>query len=451
MERDDALGGPTAQREEAAAERLAREREPPAVVAAQRAAGCRVCGAARAAYVCPRCAAPYCRAACYRAHGTRCTEAFFRQCIEAEIASGAAPPAPPAPPAPAPAATDEDGDALLDLAALELKVASLAGDSGDVERALSGLPVERLEALLSARQLARFRSQAAAGQLNGMIGLRPFIAWWDTAVSDYEAYRRAAVRPLISAVTPPAPASTVGAQGTHEADEGNLDDAGGAVTEPSVVYCGPAVWFDPSAPQSSKVARWREVTHASLSSIGAPLQVPPSFAFHAASVLLAYVMTLREFNGEWLGAAAPEAAAALIGRAGVLRDSEFQPVSLGDVIVDAFSREAPSAVPRDQHEPGSSFPLLLSKPLKSHQALVVRDTISLAGRPNVLATDAALDALYLVELAGAQAATSKATAFARRKLWFIAVWLHTCELGAMDVVVQQCAARLDDLRGLRNE
>jgi hypothetical protein len=167
-------------------------------------------------------------------------------------------------------------------------------------------------------------------------------------------------------------------------------------------------------------------------------------------VLLAYVKTLREFNGEWLGAAASEAAAALVGRAGVLRDSAFQPVSLGDVIVDAFSREAPSAAPREQHEQGaSSLLLLLSKPLKSQEALVLRDAITLAGRPDVLAADAALDALYLVELAGAQAKASRATAFARRKLWFVAVWLRTCELGAMDAVVQQCAARIDDLASLK--
>ncbi len=442
--------------------------EEPAEPDARRRAGvgCRVCGAARAAYVCPRCAAPYCRAACYHAHGARCTEAFFRQCVEAELASGAAPPAPPAPPVPAPAAADdeEEGDALLDLAALELKVASLAGDGGDVELALSGLPVERLEALLSERQLTRFRSLAADGQLNGTIGLRPFVAWWDAGLSEYEMRRRAAVRPLIAIVPPAAPSSasssscsssnssnsSSSADGSGEAAEDESEDATGSLAEPSVVFSGPAVWFDPSTPPSSKAARWRELTHATLSSIGAPRQVPRSFAFHAASVLLAYVKTLRDFNGEWLGAAASEAAAALVGRAGVLRDSAFQPVSLGDVIMDAFSRESPSAAPREQREQGASSPLLLlSKPLKSQEALVLRDAITLARRPDVLAADAALDALYLVEMAGAQAKASRATAFARRKLWFVAVWLRTCELGAMDAVVQQCAARLDELASLR--
>jgi hypothetical protein len=40
---------------------------------------CGVCTQQLAKYTCPRCFARYCSAACYREHGRRCTEGFFKE------------------------------------------------------------------------------------------------------------------------------------------------------------------------------------------------------------------------------------------------------------------------------------------------------------------------------------------------------------------------------------
>jgi len=40
---------------------------------------CAVCAQQVAKYTCPRCLARYCTSACYREHGARCTEGFYKE------------------------------------------------------------------------------------------------------------------------------------------------------------------------------------------------------------------------------------------------------------------------------------------------------------------------------------------------------------------------------------
>ncbi len=40
---------------------------------------CTVCKQQLSRYTCPRCLARYCSAACYKLHGGRCTEAFYKE------------------------------------------------------------------------------------------------------------------------------------------------------------------------------------------------------------------------------------------------------------------------------------------------------------------------------------------------------------------------------------
>ncbi|KAG5192232.1 hypothetical protein JKP88DRAFT_139433, partial [Tribonema minus] len=47
---------------------------------------CLVCSRAVAPYICPRCHLPYCSAACYKKHGGACTEAFYKERVEGELA-----------------------------------------------------------------------------------------------------------------------------------------------------------------------------------------------------------------------------------------------------------------------------------------------------------------------------------------------------------------------------
>lgn len=49
------------------------------------AALCTVCCTQFQRYTCPRCFAKYCSAACYKAHGEGCTEAFYRNNAVAEL------------------------------------------------------------------------------------------------------------------------------------------------------------------------------------------------------------------------------------------------------------------------------------------------------------------------------------------------------------------------------
>lgn len=49
---------------------------------------CQFCSKGKAIYFCPRCNAPYCELKCYQCESHRqCSESFYKQCIETEIAS----------------------------------------------------------------------------------------------------------------------------------------------------------------------------------------------------------------------------------------------------------------------------------------------------------------------------------------------------------------------------
>ena len=47
---------------------------------------CSVCGVNRGRYACPRCAATYCSLPCFRGHGDRCSESFFKERVQAALA-----------------------------------------------------------------------------------------------------------------------------------------------------------------------------------------------------------------------------------------------------------------------------------------------------------------------------------------------------------------------------
>ena len=47
---------------------------------------CSVCGINKGRYACPRCAATYCSLPCFRGHGDRCSESFFKERVQAALA-----------------------------------------------------------------------------------------------------------------------------------------------------------------------------------------------------------------------------------------------------------------------------------------------------------------------------------------------------------------------------
>lgn len=144
---------------------------------------CHVCQRERARYTCPRCQAPYCGLACYKEHGTECTESFFRDQVIGElknerpdedereqVASLLAQDA---------AARVEDAE-MLDPAAnrsehaLEEAAALLAReDLSDDDR------VAQVLGVLTQEQQQAFLRAVSAGQLSeGSANLRPWLPWW---------------------------------------------------------------------------------------------------------------------------------------------------------------------------------------------------------------------------------------------------------------------------------
>eukprot|EP00727_Mastigamoeba_balamuthi_P012085 m51a1_g75 hypothetical protein (270) ;mRNA; f:239512-240548 len=155
---------------------------------------CKVCSQGTAQYQCPRCSAPYCSVACYRAHGDTCTESFYRECVEQELRSQS--------PSDAAAmrqilmrdarAAQQEPDWSLEGAEEEGEEASEEGGEEEGEdddeeaealrRVLRKLELEpdtdpeALLAMLPAAQRDRFRQALADGSLCG--GAELWRPWW---------------------------------------------------------------------------------------------------------------------------------------------------------------------------------------------------------------------------------------------------------------------------------
>ncbi|RLN26961.1 hypothetical protein BBJ28_00015845 [Nothophytophthora sp. Chile5] len=261
---------------------------------------CRVCTTREARYTCPRCNAPYCSAACYGAHGQRCTEQFFESHVRSEMQMTA----------------DHGGDgergdrqqqrsmnALLERVRQfqdeQQRQTETEGDDDDAlaarmqQLAVLDASGELTMETLTSEERKRFLAEVADGRLGKLVAL--WSPWWLLSERKYcnetSARRREVILEEIS----------------------SSSEATGEVETPPTTL-EPAVAF-PVGLFTTREAKAMPESLATLLPNGKPPS--PKLRFHLVELLFAYALVLRTFNGDYAQDVA-DAALLLLARSRVL-------------------------------------------------------------------------------------------------------------------------------------
>jgi hypothetical protein len=273
---------------------------------------CLVCKAKASAYACPRCATPYCSAACYKGHNQGCTEGFYQQHVEKEMRlrqaeeGGGGPGGPPGGPAARQATVDAirrvrlegqgTGQGWLEMEDDRLEELWARGDALD------------LEALTPEEQRA-FRAAIASGELGKDVEV--WTPWWCQGGFSTEG------KPLVMVE-----------EGGLEGEAGEAVAVGGTGRGASVDFASlyRELQREKVKAKATTATSDPSTSSGSSSSSSSSSSKPSTFLkYHLLDLLFAYVAVLRTYNGCWR-VAPQEAAEDLLALSPVLQQQQQQHV-----------------------------------------------------------------------------------------------------------------------------
>mmetsp|Transcript_11881 Transcript_11881/g.13782 ORF Transcript_11881/g.13782 Transcript_11881/m.13782 type:complete len:337 (-) Transcript_11881:43-1053(-) len=284
---------------------------------------CQVCARKESKYKCPKCNVSYCTVDCYRSHGTGCTEKFFKKHVKDEMSL-----------------RKHENKNLLSKQRLETmkmlqrnrsqfdddcdegsyeeeeeedlveRLEKLLGVEIDQDQHMSQLdnlldevPADRLENILTPKELEQFRKEISSGNIYQIQAWQP---WWCQDVNVYTKYRRSNFAPIISV-----------------AGADDCVSIQNILTKPKYPCSCPCVFrFKPVPTQAcNPLPSLSELTTTAPS---------PEVVYHVCDVVSAYIEVMRKFNGEMLTNidVAEQAAEYLIQRSRILNEPSFRPVAL---------------------------------------------------------------------------------------------------------------------------
>lgn len=380
----------------------------PLLAPASLARVCRVCATRAARYTCPRCNAPYCRVACFQAHGTACTERFYERHVRDELSALDR----------ARGADQRAVSAMLErVQAADQQQLDQEAEQARAERMLALAAADELSLdALTLQERTDFLAQVADGRLGRLVEL--WSPWWTLDESSYRRETSARRRGLVMQEI----------ASTSAADD-NEDDEDEQWTAPVVaagVAFPAAVFTDAEAAQVP--TEWLSAARPSA-----------TLRFHVLEALVAYAWVLRAFNGDYAQDSG-EAAALLLHLSAVLRSSSARFDSLEHVLLASLELRGDGVQLTDD----------------GANELALRDAAQLI-RVRVFVQDALRDAqalvdghrleLQLVTVADAKKASRKARRqleAASRKLTFFLRWASSVdarELQALGTELEAAVAR----------
>ena len=418
---------------------------------------CTICARASASYRCPSCNAPYCSAACYASHDSRCTEAFYKRCVAEEVAAGA----------PVGASADakrvlamvqadvssrdaapplgsserEDWDAAVLSAALQdITVGDGYGDEDATGADSESFGIEEAgsvgrEAAQQQTYAPDARTSSALAAAAAAVGIPAL-----SSAQQSEFLRAVASGALSDAVARDWVPWWMGECDACHSSAGCTDCANGGIGGDSAPVCALA----------TKLPPLRTLTRAT--------PAPEPLAAGVTGVILAYVHLQRLYVGDWADEAPQELAALLLHLSPPL-SAAAQHMSTAEV---AAAYAAAAAAPG----------LAAASPAarRAHARAALRDAANLLGgaaarlvsvasaplpRRSHYAADALLHCQAVLRLAAAGTAPAPALSpaahaalvRAERKLHFLACWCADAEAAAEDALgecARELAAAADD-------
>ncbi|KAF0684057.1 Aste57867_23978 [Aphanomyces stellatus] len=212
---------------------------------------CGVCHENESKYTCPRCNAAYCGVPCFKAHGTTCTEEFYKGHVESEMR------------------LNKSSDTVRDVQQMLQRVHDDFPETSPIDERIDTL-VELMESnaltldALTDEERANFLREVADGRLGKFVAL--WEPWWTSPLVAYEARTHATRHQLIVDLD-------------SSLDEGDDDDD--------------------------------DLTHPiGLFTASIDAAVPPILSLHPSpnhdilqcnviEVLFAYAYMMRVYNGDW--------------------------------------------------------------------------------------------------------------------------------------------------------